>query len=66
MGLLLQAFNSGKELQVVGCTAKRMAVDYLGFLLWWTSLISGWDAELDHHIVAYLKRIQLIFIEMDI
>ena len=59
MGLLLCAFNSSEELQAAGCTAKRMAVDYLGFLSWWTSSISGWDAELDRHVVAYLKEIQL-------
>ncbi|KIJ92329.1 hypothetical protein K443DRAFT_135317 [Laccaria amethystina LaAM-08-1] len=59
MGLLLRAFDSSEELQVAGCAARRTAVDYLGFLSWWTSSISGWDTELDHHIVAYLKEIQL-------
>ena len=59
LGLLLRAFDTSEELQAVGCAAKRIAVDYLGFLSWWTTSISGWDAELDHHIVAYLKDIRL-------
>ena len=34
LGLLLQAFDTNEALQVAGCVAKRMAVNYLGFLLW--------------------------------
>lgn len=59
LGLLLCAFDSSEELQAVGCSAKRLAIDYLGFLSWWTASISGWDAELDQHIVTYLTNIQL-------
>lgn len=59
MGLLLCAFNTSEELQAAGCVAKRTAVDYLGFLSWWTTSISGWDAELDHYVSTYLKDIQL-------
>jgi hypothetical protein len=59
LGLLLQAFETNEALQAAGCVAKRTAVDYLGFLSWWTMSISGWDAELDHHAAAYLKDIQL-------
>ena len=59
MGLLLRVFNTSEELQSAGCTAKRTAVDYLGFLSWWTTLISGWDAELDHDIATYLRDIRL-------
>ena len=59
LGFLLRAFDTSEELQAAGCSAKRMAVDYLGFLSWWTASISGWDAELDHHVATYLAGIQL-------
>ena len=33
--------------------------DYLGFLTWWTSSVSCWDANLDHHVVNTIRDLQL-------
>lgn len=58
-GLLLHAFPSIEELQVVGGTARRIAVDYLGFLSWWTASISRSDANLDTQTMASIKAMEL-------
>lgn len=47
--LLYHPFPSIQELQVAGGAVRRIAVDYLGFLIWWTASISGWDANLDRY-----------------
>lgn len=58
-GTLIQGFSSLEELQAAGGVCKRTAVDYLGFLSWWTSSVSHWDANLDHDVVAVIQKLQL-------
>ena len=58
-GLLLQPFSTIEELQVAGGTARRTAVDYLGFISWWTASISGWDANLDTRTAEVIKSMEL-------
>ena len=58
-GTLVQGFTSLEELQTVACVCKRTAVDMLGFITWWTSSVSRWDANLDHHVVAIIQNLQL-------
>ena len=58
-GLLLQPFSSVQDLQAASGAAKRIAVDYLGFLNWWTASISGWDANLDMHTTSFIKALEL-------
>ena len=58
-GLLFRPFSSIQELQIASGTARRIAVDYLGFLNWWTASISGWDANLDAHTTEFIKALEL-------
>lgn len=58
-GLLLCPFPTVEELQTAGATARRTAVDYLGFINWWTASISGWDANLDMHTTTVIKNMEL-------
>lgn len=58
-GIINRGFSSCEELQAAGGVAKRMAVDYLGFIAWWTSSISRWEADLDSQIVNHIKDLQL-------
>ena len=39
-GVIHRGFSSCEELQAAGGVAKRTAVDYLGFITWWTASIS--------------------------
>ena len=57
--LLIRPFTTVEELQVAGGTARRIAVDYLGFISWWTASISGWDANLDAHTTRRIKEMEL-------
>ena len=57
--LLCQPFPSIEELQIAGGIARRTAVDYLGFLSWWTASISGWDANLSAHTGRSIKALEL-------
>jgi len=57
--LLICPFPTIEELQIAGGTARRIAVDYLGFISWWTASISGWDANLDAHITRCIKEMEL-------
>ena len=56
---LIQGFSTLEDLQTAGGVCKRTAVDYLGFLSWWTLSVSRWDANLDHHVVAAVKNLRL-------
>ena len=57
--LLFNPYSSVEELQVASGAVKRVAVDYLGFLNWWTASISGWDANLDIHTTQFIKTLDL-------
>jgi len=57
--LLHRPFTSIEELQVAGGTIRWTVADYLGFLTWWTALISGWDANLNMHTVRHVKTFDL-------
>jgi len=59
LGTLIQGFPTLEELQAAGGVCRCTAVDYLGFLLWWTLSVSRWDANLDHHVVTIIKNLQL-------
>ena len=56
---LIQGFSSLDALQAVGGVCKRTAVNYLGFLLWWTLSVSQWDMNLDHHVLAIIQKLDL-------
>ena len=58
-GIILQGFSSCEELQAAGGVAKRTAVDYLGFLAWWTLSISQWEADLDAPVSDQIKSLRL-------
>lgn len=58
-GLLLHPFPTTRELQVAGGIVKRTALNYLGFLNWWTASISGWDTNLDLYTTKYIKTLEL-------
>jgi hypothetical protein len=58
-GLLFSPFPTVEELQVAGGIAKRTAIDYMGFLNWWTASISGWDANLDVDTTEFIKMLDL-------
>ncbi|EDQ98479.1 uncharacterized protein LACBIDRAFT_300221 [Laccaria bicolor S238N-H82] len=58
-GILFQGFSSCEELQAAGAVAKRTAVDYLGFLTWWTVSISRWEADLDAPVADQIKSLRL-------
>lgn len=57
--LLLRPYPNVQELQVAGGAARRTAMDYLGFLNWWTASISRWDANLDIHTTKFIKALEL-------
>ena len=57
--LLFRPFPTIEDLQTAGGTARRTALDYLGFLSWWTASISGWDANLDFHTTKFIKALEL-------
>lgn len=59
LGTLIQGFSTLEDLQAAGGVCKRTAVDYLGFLLWWTLSVSRWDANLDHQVVAVVRNLHL-------
>ena len=48
-----------EDLQTAGGAGRCTALDYLGFLNWWTISISGWDANLDFHIAKFIKALEL-------
>ena len=48
-----------EDLQAAGGVARHTALDYLGFLDWWTASISGWDANLDFHTTKFIKALEL-------
>ena len=56
---LLSPFPTVEDLQAAGGVARRTALDYLGFLNWWTASISGWDANLDFHTTKFIKALEL-------
>lgn len=58
-GITCRGFYSSEELQAAGGVVKRTAVDYLGFLTWWTSSISRWEADLDVQVATQIKDLQL-------
>jgi len=59
LGTLMHSFSTLEELQAAGGICKRTAVDFLGFLAWWTASVSRWDASLDRHVIAIIKALQL-------
>ena len=59
LGTLIKGFSTLEDLQAAGGFCKRTAVDYLGFLLWWTLSVSRWDADLDHQVVAVVRNLHL-------
>lgn len=59
LSTLIKGFPTLVELQAAGGICRRMAVNYLGFLLWWTLSVSHWDVNLDHSIVATIQSLQL-------
>jgi len=59
LGTLIQGFSTLEDLQAVGGVCRCTAVNYLGFLLWWTLSVSHWDANLDCHVVAIVKSLHL-------
>jgi len=56
---LIQGFSSLEDLQAAGGICKCMAIDYLGFLSWWTSSVLHWDANLDRYTVAVIWKLHL-------
>lgn len=58
-GIILRGFDSCEELQAAGGVVRRTAVDYLGFLTWWTSSISRWEADLDTLVASQIKDLRL-------
>ena len=58
-GIILRGFSSCEELQAAGGVAKGAAVDYLGFLVWWTLSISQWEADLDAPVSDQIKSLRL-------
>lgn len=44
-------FNSIQSLENFGANVKRQALDYLGFLAWWTLSTSGWDLYIPQDLV---------------
>ena len=44
-------FDSIQSLESFGANVKRQALDYLGFLAWWTLSTSGWDLYVPQEIV---------------
>ena len=58
-GIITCGFYSCEELQAAGGVVKRTAIDYLGFLAWWTSSISGWEADLDNEVTNQIKDLRL-------
>ena len=59
LGTLIKGFPTLVELQAAGGVCRRTAVDYLGFLLWWTLSVSRWDANLDHSVVTTIQNLHL-------
>jgi hypothetical protein len=67
-------FDSIQSLESFGANVKRQALDYLGFLAWWTLSTSGWDLYipqeavdciLDFGLEDHPKRGVLIDLERD-
>ena len=58
-GIINWGFSDCAELQAAGCIAKRMAIDYLGFIAWWTSSISRWEADLDPQVTDQIRGLHL-------
>lgn len=57
--IVLTGFSSCEALQAAAGVAKRTAIDYLGFLAWWTSTISRWEADLDAHMANQIRDLHL-------
>ena len=67
-------FSSKEEVEDFGANVKCQALDYLGFITWWTNSFSRWDTILPQSIVSticslnleqYQKRGVLINLERD-
>lgn len=67
-------FESEEDIEDFGANVKRQALDYLGFIAWWTASFSRWDTVLPQPIVTticglnlegYRKRGVLINLEKD-
>ncbi|KIJ90559.1 hypothetical protein K443DRAFT_15120 [Laccaria amethystina LaAM-08-1] len=58
-GIITRGFSSCAELQAAGGVVKRTAIDYLGFLAWWTASISRWEADLDDQVTTQIKGLGL-------
>ena len=54
-----RGFYDCVELQAAGGIAKRTAVDYLGFMAWWTASISRWEADLDPQVTDQIRALHL-------
>ena len=52
-------FDSIQTLEAFGANVKRQALDYLGFLTWWTVTVTEWDLHLAQDIVDIIADLQL-------
>ena len=48
-------FDSIRSLEDFGANVKRQALDYLGFLAWWTVSASGWDLDVPQDMVDSIR-----------
>ena len=56
---LRSTFTSEEEVEDFGANVKRQALDYLGFIAWWTSSFSRWDTILPQPIVSAIHSLSL-------
>ena len=71
---LHSTFGSEEDVEDFGANVRRQALDYLGFIAWWTTSFSRWDTVLPQSVVSaiddlnlaqYQKRGVLINLERD-
>ena len=56
---LSSGWDSAQAADAVGGDAKARAKEYLGFLNWWSSSVTDWDAPLEGWMVDYINSFQL-------
>ena len=57
--LLSAVWDSERGAKSLADDAKGHVLEYLGFLNWWSSLVSAWDNSLQHWMVNYIESFRL-------